>query len=181
MNSKTLDAEGLYLPGSDDYKYYGCAKDLPKVRELFDKDKPQAPIRNYEDLNRKVGYEYFTAKVPAEIIQEEKQLEEKLRNQAMEEYKLKRSQYESTKRIKTDENEERERKNSDSEDIDDFEYIHGSSVIPLTSTNQIETKITADDIKRLILQKKKEALIRKYASEAMDDAQKDNNVNIFQD
>lgn len=58
--SQAADADAIVsIPGSDDYKYYGAAKDLPKVRELFDKEKPQAAPKNYESLNRKVGYDYF--------------------------------------------------------------------------------------------------------------------------
>ena len=29
------EADGVELPGADGYKYFGAAKNLPKVRELF--------------------------------------------------------------------------------------------------------------------------------------------------
>lgn len=172
QTSKVLDADGLELPGSDEYKYYGAAKDLPKVRELFEKDKPQAPIRNYEDLNKKVGYDYFGfgRQDDPQLLKTEQDLETQLRNQALEEYKAKRAEYEQTKkRIKTGEGEGQEKPLYDSEDFDDFEQVHDSSVVPLTGANQLEVSIKPEDIKKLILQKKKEALIRKYASEAADD------------
>lgn len=35
ISSKQLDADGKELPGGGGYKYFGAAKDLPGVRELF--------------------------------------------------------------------------------------------------------------------------------------------------
>ena len=35
MQPKLMDNDGLELPGADGYKYFGAAKNLPKVRELF--------------------------------------------------------------------------------------------------------------------------------------------------
>lgn len=35
MQPKMLDNDGVELPGSDGYRYFGAAKNLPKVRELF--------------------------------------------------------------------------------------------------------------------------------------------------
>jgi pre-mRNA-splicing factor ISY1 len=37
------DAAGVELPGSGGYKYFGAAKDLPGVRELFQRTVPNAP------------------------------------------------------------------------------------------------------------------------------------------
>lgn len=33
--SKILDSQGMELPGAHGYKYFGAAKELPGVRELF--------------------------------------------------------------------------------------------------------------------------------------------------
>jgi hypothetical protein len=30
-----IDTDGVELPGAEGYKYFGAAKNLPKVRELF--------------------------------------------------------------------------------------------------------------------------------------------------
>jgi len=35
QTKKMLESEGLELPGADGYLYFGAAKNLPKVRELF--------------------------------------------------------------------------------------------------------------------------------------------------
>ncbi len=36
IGPKLLDKEGKEVPGSKGYKYFGAAKDLPGVRELFE-------------------------------------------------------------------------------------------------------------------------------------------------
>ena len=181
-SSQALDAEGLYLPGSDDYKYFGAAKDLPRVRELFDKDKPMAPSKNYEDLNRKVGYDYFSNKLTDELLAEEQKLEKKLRKIAIDKYNLKKKEFLwSKKRRKIGENEEDDKNIEGSIDSDDeeFEDIHAHNSMSLATKNQIDVKVTADEIKKLILQKKKEALIKKYASEALDEKKQDSNLKII--
>jgi pre-mRNA-splicing factor ISY1 len=38
--SANFDMDGLEIPGTDGYKYFGAAKNLPKVRELFQKEAP---------------------------------------------------------------------------------------------------------------------------------------------
>ena len=34
-----LDSEGKEVPGNRGYKYFGAAKDLPGVRELFEQER----------------------------------------------------------------------------------------------------------------------------------------------
>jgi pre-mRNA-splicing factor ISY1 len=36
----SFDTDGQEIPGADGYKYFGAAKNLPKVRELFQKEVP---------------------------------------------------------------------------------------------------------------------------------------------
>ena len=43
IGPKMLDFEGKELPGNRGYKYFGAARDLPGVRELFEQDPPKAP------------------------------------------------------------------------------------------------------------------------------------------
>lgn len=56
---KVLDSQGMELPGSGGYKYFGAAKDLPGVRELFQTDVPNAPRKNRADLYKNINYEYY--------------------------------------------------------------------------------------------------------------------------
>lgn len=56
QKSSTFEAEGLELPGADGYKYFGAAKNLPKVRELFQREAPQPPKVSRGDLYKRVTY-----------------------------------------------------------------------------------------------------------------------------
>ena len=39
VGPKMLDSEGKEVPGNRGYKYFGAAKDLPGVRELFEQER----------------------------------------------------------------------------------------------------------------------------------------------
>lgn len=59
LEAKLFDRDGVELPGSGGYKYFGPAKDLPGVRELFYREPPVAPKRNLNDLHKQINYEYY--------------------------------------------------------------------------------------------------------------------------
>lgn len=56
------DDEGDILPGSGDYFYFGAAKDLPGVREQFQKKRPEAPRRNMLEIYKGLDYEEYFGK-----------------------------------------------------------------------------------------------------------------------
>lgn len=49
---KMLDREGREVPGNRGYKYFGAAKDLPGVRELFEKPPVDTGKKNRTELMR---------------------------------------------------------------------------------------------------------------------------------
>jgi pre-mRNA-splicing factor ISY1 len=55
----SFDTDGLELPGAEGYKYFGAAKNLPKVRELFQKELPTAPKISRVELYKRVSYRYL--------------------------------------------------------------------------------------------------------------------------
>lgn len=59
LEAKLYDRDGVELPGSGGYKYFGAAKDLPGVRELFYREPPAAPKKNINDLHKMINYEYY--------------------------------------------------------------------------------------------------------------------------
>lgn len=59
LETKLFDRDGVELPGSGEYKYFGAAKDLPGVRELFFREAPIPPRRNRADLFKNIDYEYY--------------------------------------------------------------------------------------------------------------------------
>ena len=54
-----IDSQSLELPGGGGYKYFGSAKDLPGVSELFMKDVPYEPKKSRSELYKTVSYEYY--------------------------------------------------------------------------------------------------------------------------
>lgn len=81
FNPKMVDAQGIELPGSGGYKYFGAAKDLPGVRELFQREIPTAPNKHKSDLFKNITYNYygFLGEEDREMREEEKRVEEEER------------------------------------------------------------------------------------------------------
>ncbi|CAG8655555.1 3667_t:CDS:2, partial [Scutellospora calospora] len=59
VGPKMLDYEGKEVPGNRGYKYFGRAKDLPGVRELFEQEAPAPQKRTRSDLYRNVDADYY--------------------------------------------------------------------------------------------------------------------------
>ena len=75
--AKMLDREGKEVPGNKGYKYFGAAKDLPGVRELFEGDAPANTKRTRAELMRDVDSHYYGFRddddgilVPLEVAEE---------------------------------------------------------------------------------------------------------------
>ncbi|KAG7494785.1 hypothetical protein JOB18_037566 [Solea senegalensis] len=56
---RMLDHEGKEVPGNRGYKYFGAARDLPGVRELFEKEPAPAPRKTRAELMKEVDAEYY--------------------------------------------------------------------------------------------------------------------------
>ena len=54
IKSAIFDVEGKALPGAPNYKYYGAAKDLPGVRELFDEEAEFYTSRKANKVNQNI-------------------------------------------------------------------------------------------------------------------------------
>ena len=75
------DLHGELLPGSGGYFYFGAAKDLPGVRELFQKQAPPPPKKNLQQLYKNIDFEYYgaTGQEDEDLAKEEMEYEKKLR------------------------------------------------------------------------------------------------------
>lgn len=56
---KMFDAEGREVPGNRGYKYFGAAKDLPGVRELFEQEPPPPMRKTRAELMKDVDADYY--------------------------------------------------------------------------------------------------------------------------
>ncbi|KAL7301457.1 pre-mRNA-splicing factor ISY1 homolog [Trichogramma pretiosum] len=54
-----LDNEGREVPGNRGYKYFGAAKDLPGVRELFEQEPPLPPRKTRAELMKDIDADYY--------------------------------------------------------------------------------------------------------------------------
>eukprot|EP00124_Ichthyophonus_hoferi_P003491 Ihof_evm2s305 gene=Ihof_evmTU2s305 len=59
VGPKMLDREGKEVPGQRGYKYFGAARDLPGVRELFEQEVPDAPRKTRSQMMKKVDADYY--------------------------------------------------------------------------------------------------------------------------
>merc|ERR1719189_2493083 len=102
--SRMLDREGQEVPGSKGYKYFGAARELPGVRELFENEAPAAPKKTRAELMRDIDASYYGFRddedgllVPLEVEAEKVAIETSLKK--WKEKKLKREQESSAEQV----------------------------------------------------------------------------------
>ena len=88
---RMYDDDGKELPYSRGYRYFGAAKDLPGVRELFADTAPPKPKRNRGQLFAAINPDYygFRDEDDGELVPVEEAAEAAARAAAIEEWKAK--------------------------------------------------------------------------------------------
>ncbi|XP_028913149.1 pre-mRNA-splicing factor ISY1 homolog isoform X1 [Ornithorhynchus anatinus] len=165
VGPKMLDHEGKEVPGNRGYKYFGAAKDLPGVRELFEKEPLPPPRKTRAELMRAIDAEYYGYRDEDDGILEplEQEQEEKVIAEAVEKWKAERE-------ARGDKEEEEEEINiyavpedeSDEESGREKEAEEGEQKfiahVPVPSQQEVE---------EALVRRKKMELLQKYASEAL--------------
>ncbi|XP_065829987.1 pre-mRNA-splicing factor ISY1 homolog [Oscarella lobularis] len=163
--AKMYDYEGREVPGSSGYKYFGAARDLPGVRELFETEPPPPPRKTRAELFRHVDADYFGYRDEDDgvIVQQEEEEEEKAIARAVKEWEVKKAQGEI--RESSDEGEEEEdiyakaAAESDEEgankETEEEEEISGMKVP------------SQEEVEEILVRKRKQELLNKYASEQL--------------
>jgi len=138
---KSFDAFGAELSTENGYKYFGAAKDLPGVRELFEQAKPEAPRKTRKDLFKNLQPDYYGwwDEEDALLLLQEQQMESQILAVEEEEYRKRGGDVAKM-------TEERAEKKSRTE---------FKAYVSLPSTEEIE---------KLLLAKKKEMLLQKYVT-----------------
>nr|XP_027810236.1 pre-mRNA-splicing factor ISY1 homolog [Marmota flaviventris] len=92
VGPKMLDHEGKEVPGNRGYKYFGAAKDLPGVRELFEKEPLPPPRKTRAELMKAIDFEYYgyLDEDDGVIVPLEQEYEKKLRAELVEKWKADR-------------------------------------------------------------------------------------------
>lgn len=169
---KMFDSEGREVPGNRGYKYFGAAKDLPGVRELFEQDPPPPPRKTRAELMKDIDahyYGYFDDDDNVLIPLEEKA--EKIATQrALQEWKEKQKSHNADGNRETN-------AESDDDDATDTDYGLDFNESAKERTQHINDdpmgmlapRFTSHvpvpsqkDIEAALLRKKKQELLEKY-------------------
>jgi len=167
--AKMLDREGKEVPGNRGYKYFGAARDLPGVRELFDTEVAPTGRKTRAELMKEVDAQYYGFRddddgliVPLEVIAEREAI-----NKAIEEYKEKKG-------MEDDEDVDIYIKDEKGEDEALQEAMEAGKEGRFMAHVPIPTQ---KDIEEALLRRKKQELLDMLAiDESLDDIEKESGV-----
>jgi len=165
---KMLTRDGKEVPGNKGYRYFGAARDLPGVRELFDVKKPEEVKKNRAELMKFVDADYFGYRDEDDgiILSLEKDVEEKARRDHIEQWRTQLI----TKNLQAaaDESKPCEDHMDDGEaeakKIEYSEFKTGEGIRPAVAHIEVPTQF---QVQEAILLRKKRELMARYASDAM--------------
>lgn len=161
---KMLDNEGKEVPGNRGYKYFGAAKDLPGVRELFDQQPSGQGKKNRGEMMRSVDATYYGYMDDDDglLIPSEEKCEKEAIRAKIEQWKTSESND-----MMAEDGFVVPEMNSDDED-----YVAGR---PSRNNMDVASRDhvfiahvpvpTQKDIERALLERKKQELLAKYVSE----------------
>jgi len=148
--SKTSDGEGNELEGASGkgqgYKYFGAAKTLPGVKELFQKQAPRTVRRTRHQMFKDINAAYYGFRDDEDgiLVKEEAEAEATVRREAIIEWDVK----------------EREKKEV-------LETVKGEGLEEEVKFVAHVPLPDAKDIEQAVLAKKKRDLMAKYASASL--------------
>lgn len=160
VGPKLLDKEGKEVPTNKGYKYFGAAKELPGVKELFEQESVEPTKKSKADLMREIDAEYYGYLDEEDylLLPQEEKCEREARRKKIEEFKA----------LKVDDNQEMETdaKSYDTTEFEDEDQILYSSFENSKSqTKNIHIDVPSlKDVENAILEKKKLDLLRMYVS-----------------
>lgn len=167
---KMFDADGREVPGNRGYKYFGAAKDLPGVRELFEQEPPPPPKKTRAELDVLVDADYYGYRDDDDgvLIPLEEKADKIATQKAIAEWK------EKQKKRNAEEIEANGQAEPDDDDDGDFE-LNFSAVNERTQNimddpmGMLAPRFTAHvpvpsqkDIEAAILRKKKQELLKRF-------------------
>ncbi|XP_039254400.2 pre-mRNA-splicing factor ISY1 homolog [Styela clava] len=164
IGPRMLDHEGKTVPGNRGYKYFGAAKDLPGVRELFQRDAPSKKRKTRGQLMRNLDADYYGYRDEDDgvLVPLEKEVEAKLIAEAVEEWKA--SHENDTANITEITSKEEDIYATDNPEVlgEQYEADEGKpgfvAHVPVPSQKEVEDAL---------LRRKKRELLEQYASETL--------------
>lgn len=177
VGPKMLDHEGKEVPGNKGYKYFGAAKDLPGVRELFEQEPPPAPRKTRAELMKDIDADYYGYRDEDDgiIVPLEQEKEAEAIAKCVSEWK-ERQEAISRGEIKAD-------IEMEDEDKDEQIYEQEEQVVDDEAEKEEELKNehfiahvpvpSQKDIEEALLERKKRELLQKYASDALQEEEEE--------
>lgn len=154
--ARMLDREGKEVPGNRGYKYFGAARDLPGVRELFETEAPGNAKKTRAELMKDVDAQYYGFRddddgilVPLEVAVEKEAI-----NKAVDEWKEKKGMGEEDDDMDIYFKEEKEEAELLQEAMEAGKEMRFVAHVPIP---------TQKDIEEALLRRKKQELLEMYA------------------
>jgi len=161
IGPKMLGQDGKELPGNRGYKYFGAAKDLPGVRELFEQEPPKAPRKNRAELYRLIDADYYGYRDDDDgvLVKVEAKMQETIRKECIADRKAKVASGEIT--VDAEESEKNlylvaDEKSEESSGMNGERAFISHVPVP-----------TQKDVENILLQRKKQELMERYTSELL--------------
>lgn len=182
IGPRMLDHDGKEVPGNRGYKYFGAAKDLPGVRELFEQEPPPPPRKTRGELMKDIDADYYGYRDdddgvlrPLEMREEKQIIQQKVA-----EWKAKKMNPDSTETVEPEEP-DIYAVEGDVESEDESAEAHGSKDKKETSKDEDDEEALSNaprfiahvsvpsqrEVEAALLERKKQQLLEKYASSAI--------------
>lgn len=162
IGPKMLDHEGKEVPGNRGYKYFGAAKDLPGVRELFEQEPPAPPRKTRGELMKNIDADYYGYRDEDDgvLVPLEKEAQKKALERALEDYEKRKEAGEipDVEEVDIYATAAETADSDDDEDNEGQDEMNFVSHVPVPSQEEVEA---------LLVQRKKMELLEKYASETL--------------
>ncbi|RVE72492.1 hypothetical protein OJAV_G00042230 [Oryzias javanicus] len=166
---RMLDHEGKEVPGNRGYKYFGAARDLPGVRELFEKEPAPAQRKTRGELMKDVDAEYYGYRDEDDgvLLPLEAQYEKQAVMEAVQKWKAEKEFCQPGEKPAQEEEEEsiyrvQNQEPDDDENRDELEEEEGGisffAHVPVPSQKEVE---------EALVRRKKMELLQRYASETL--------------
>lgn len=151
---KVTDSEGKEIAGATGkgagYRYFGAAKNLPGVKELFEKEGPRVLRRSRYDMHKAINADYYGMRDEDDgvLVKVEMQAEARIKQKLRDEWEHAQAEKREAKRAVMS-------KDDDGAQDDEHQFV---SYVPLPEQKEIELRVMA---------KKKQDLMAKYASDSL--------------
>ncbi|WIA21849.1 hypothetical protein OEZ85_004225 [Tetradesmus obliquus] len=157
---KITDSEGNEVTDSRGagYRYFGAAKQLPGVKELFEKEAPKPTVRSRFQMHKSITPDYygFRDEEDGVLLAVEAEAEATTQAQALAEWQEKDAERQAALAGVTDKAARmKQQQGGDGEDAAGPQFV---AYVPLPDQKAIE---------QMVLEKKKAELLSKYTSEAL--------------